>query len=250
MGYDMRFHSGKPAGEAERVKAATDAFHAACKVRDALPKSEAGHYRQGIDSDAAKWGDEPNSNATLRYAAAQSEVSRLYTEMYEAERSYFRLNIFGMGRVRDAMYALGMIYESPSSNLRQFPDYPDSEVVQNLIEEIDYPEYATEHKPGEVVHQDDLFEARAYIKQRNALLAEHPGNASGIPAHKFGSNDGWIVTPAECEQALKAWHSATGELRREAFNSAGLTGEDWSRIWARWIDYLTLSQQYGGFEVH
>ena len=248
MGYDMRFRNGKPEGEAERVSAAREAFHAAVKVRDDIPKAEHGFFRPGIDSSRARWGEVPYTNASPRRAAAENEVHRLYGEMYAVERSYFRLNISGMSVVRQAMLALGMAYKSSCRG--DFPDYPDSEAVQQLIDEINYPEYASERKPGEIVREDDLFAARAYIQQRDAALVDHPHGGTAIPLHKFSSNDGWIVTPAECKAALKAWHGTTPEARLAALTEAGVTGPDWARIWARWIDYLTLAQDFGGFEVH
>src|ERR1700761_2119173 len=112
MGYDMRYDQ-KPEGEAEAVKAAQELFNAACKERDALPKEEQGQHRdfkvlqaEGIDI----FSDEAFTGRSDRYRAAQAKVSAAMKDVNRAEKSYFRLNIFGMGKYRDLMEALGMVY--------------------------------------------------------------------------------------------------------------------------------------------
>lgn len=242
----------KPEGEARAVAKANEAFSAACKERDALPKGEQGFYRKGID---ALGSDAPNANASPRYKEAQRKVSAAYNRLREVERSYFRLNIWGMGNVRRAMLDLGMCFESGYEWGAGWPAYPEDGTgaaiaAEALSEDSDPQEYAAKYYSGQEVTESDIATARAYHDQANALRRDHFGAADGIPVHKFGSNDGWIVTPNECLQALAIWHATPQSARDDAFESAGMADADWERIWKNWLAFLELAAYCDGFEVH
>jgi len=249
MGYDMHTVI-KPEGEERAVAKANEAFHAAVQERDALPKAERGTYRQGID----QLGESPFANATPRYAEAQRKVSGALERVYATERSYFRLNIRGMGMVRRAMLDLGMVYET-SYSYTDWPDRPEDGTGAGIASEAmhdgsDPREYATKYYDGTEVTDADIARATAYHDQRTALLKDHPAGAETIPIHKFGTNDGWIVTPRECLNALAAWHATPESARIDALESAEITGLDWDRIWKRWLAFLELAAHCDGFEVH
>ena len=249
MGYDMRTVI-KPEGEERAVAKANEAFHAAVQKRDALPKVERGTYRQGID----QLGELPFANATRRYAEAQRNVSAALDRVYATERSYFRLNIWGMGMVRRAMLDLGMVYET-SYSYTDWPDHPEDGTGAGIASEAMYDgsdprEYAAKYCNGTEVTDADIARATAYHDQRTALLKDHPAGAETIPVHKFGSNDGWIVTPRECLNALAVWHATPESARIDALENAEITGPDWDRIWKRWLAFLELAAHCDGFEVH
>jgi hypothetical protein len=61
--------------------------------------------------------------------------------------------------------------------------------------------------------------------------------ASGIPAYKLASIDGWVVHPFEIRQTLKA-------LRR-----AGLDRDLVDDTWSAWMRFLHLAARCGGFTV-
>jgi hypothetical protein len=250
MGYDMHTAT-KPEGEERAVARVGAEWQKAVAARDALPESERGrHTREEFMSG---YGQAP-ANASPAYRAAQAEVLRLSDVRNRTERSYFRLNIWGMGRVRSAMLDLGMAYESASE--AEWPDYPDG-IAGHLTEALgddefeDPAAYLAKWYPEDGTPTDaDLTTAKAYVARRDEILRDHPAGGTTIPLHKFGSNDGWLVTPAECLEALAAWGARTGGERDDALIAAGIESADWADIWKRWLEFIELAVYCDGFEVH
>ncbi|MFG3705992.1 hypothetical protein ACGF7U_14845 [Micromonospora sp. NPDC047670] len=62
----------------------------------------------------------------------------------------------------------------------------------------------------------------------------------GIPLFKLGSNDRWIVTAREIDEALVAYAKAPASHRAELESRPK---------WVAWLEWLALSREHGGFEV-
>lgn len=199
MGYDM--YIVQEADQAEK---------------DALAAARA-HY----DSLPAPW-DLPAGESEKRDAAKKACEDALRA-IGATERSYFRLNIFGMGRCCTVMDALGMLTSEespgfPSPEDHGLSDWPDSDA-------------------------DDLSDAEeAFVTACNAVTDYEPQPVKGIPVGKFGTNDGWLVTEAQCAAAV-----ATYRAQPEAVRAAAETEYVW---WARWIAFLDYAASRGGFRVH
>lgn len=211
MGYDMSTRGTIP-GEAEALAALNGPYTAALAARDArmaLIGREAaqGSYQEGIDADKFLWGG-TFANADPEYAAAQAEVMRLSDEQDKARRSYFRLNVWGMARYRDVMEAVGMGFWA------EHPAWPDAEefgfttrehgwAAQEVMREGNG-DLAYDHGyEGVTVTEDDLEKAKRWQAAVDNVRSAHPAEIPGIPLVKFTSNDGWVVTPAECRSALE-----------------------------------------------
>lgn len=275
MGYDMHTVI-KPEGEQRAVARIRAEWDEAIKVRDAFPKNEQGSYTNAEYDSGEAWDGAPR-NASAAYRAAQHKAHDLYERMRETERSYFRLNIWGMGNVRRAMLAIGMAYEAADTGC-DWPDIdwesPAGQVAEALDSGSFYANadmddlseryrggesdrewaeaYFARYYGGQTFSDMDLEQATGYVKTKDAILRDHPEGGTTIPVHKFGSNDGWIVTPDECLNALAAWHQRTESERDDALSSAGIDLNDpaWARLWRRWLDYLELAAHCDGFEVH
>jgi hypothetical protein len=237
MGYDMRWRR-RPDGEAEAVEEARKAFYAACTVRDQYPREESGTYT-AAELEARRKGelsyDDLPANATERYRAAQGEVDSAAAKIDSADRSYFRLNIWGMGRARSVMHALGVLYDDYELGHARWPDVPDEGYY-------DWENREGEHAPEKVAAY------RRYDAQRLAIVSWSPEGRQGIPAHKFGSNDGWLVLPEEAFYAASTMRAADPRLVAEALTDAGLTGgrAEW---WFTWVEWLDGASKHDGFEV-
>ena len=223
MGYDMHTVI-KPEGEERAVARINEQIEAAVKERNTFEHS------------------------SLEYQAAQAEVGRLYEQRYAAERSYFRVNIFGMRYFRDAMLLSGMAYESNADEAGPWLAYPDNDEVEKAYEALQWPQYESE--PIERFSQEARDAAALYKRERDEKLSFHPVGGSTIPLHKFGSNDGWIVTPAEIQGALAAWRSLSSGERDDALIGAEMIGADWDRRWKQWLQFLELATHCNGLEVH
>jgi len=102
---------------------------------------------------------------------------------------YYRFNIWGMGRWRELAIKLDLLdFETENP----FAGDWDREVEAHRREgRMETDEDGDERLPREVVR---------------ALLGRE-SEGGRVPAFKFGSNDGWIVTPAECmmlDEALRS----------------------------------------------
>lgn len=202
MGYDMYTVQGPD--EQERA-----AFQKAQQRLDALASSAKG---AAVDRDA--------------WQAA-------WTEMANARRSYFRLNIWGMGTCREVMDAFGMLTDEPQPHFPDLQDYGLTEYPE------DPQDYEIEEERAEV--EAELTEAqRRYLDAVKAVTdADSDG---GIPAYKFSSNDGWLVTPQQISAALATYQKADDADRQ------ALTAElGW---WPEWIAFLEHAKDRGGFRVY
>lgn len=170
MGYDMHIANPDPAVEAA-VAALQPAVDEAVAARNALRSDDPG------------------------YAAAQAAVHAAYDAIDAARVDYFRLNIHGMGSMRDTMHNLGMLagtYEQP-----RFPELSDHGLTQEEWWAMD----------------EDSADPRAVAMRaaNDAVLVWSPPDEPGLPVHKFGSNDGWHVTVRDCTSALALFDRAAAE---------------------------------------
>jgi hypothetical protein len=221
MGYDMTWRKVDDSEEAA-VRAAREAWNRAIAARDALPADSA--ERQ----------------------AAQNAVLAASAEEDAAEHSYFRLNMRGMGSWVDLMAELGMVF-----NAGRHPAWPEIEsfgITYDDLERVESPEYFKDEPP---LDEEMAEKARRYIAERDALLAWHGPEIPGIPEHKFGSNDGWIVTPPECQAALAIYMAKLEEVGQDVIGNLieNRVGERKGK-WAQWLAYLNGAVSHDGFEVH
>ena len=139
---------------------------------------------------------------------------------------YFGLNVWGMRWCRDEMACKGMIFDAGS--LPDWPDCPDDFDPYARKYPEDYPD-------GKLTAEQEA-RADAYFAQLDEVLSWHGPEMPGIPGHKFSSNDGWIVLPAECEAAVRL---ADDHVPAE-----------YPDLWRDWIAFMRRSARHGGFEVH
>lgn len=214
MGYDMHFVERDTSKDTEYAEA-NQRFNQACAARNGFER----------DSAAAE--------------AAQEQVEAAYADMDRFSVNNFRFNIWGMESMRVAMAQLGMLateYSSPT-----WPEPEEFNLDQETIWKYD---------------SDDLDSApenvRAFYAKHNAVLAWSPPDEPGLPVHKFGSNDGWVVTPMNARSALVLFFRkkhADPELVERVRKTWGGGDSDASAYFDEWIDYLTRSLDHGGFEV-
>jgi len=152
----------------------------------------------------------------------------------DADRSYFRLNIWGMSHCCDAMASFRMLTREEAPH---FPRLEEFGLTEWPEDPAHYEGDARAKAEAELTDAD-----RGYLAAVEATLAFEPVPVRGIPVGKFSSNDGWLVTPAQCEAALAAWRVQPAATRARVEGEIG-----W---WASWIAYLTYAKDRGGFRVN
>lgn len=237
MGYDMLIVGDPTDTEKAQLATAEQDFREACAARDALPKAEIGRFDAELANKTGDWDShEVYPGRSQRYIKAQDKVSAAYERLSDADVRYFRLNIFGMERYRDFMLQLGMVVTDYEHG--PWPEKPDG-LTWDEIEAAEDP----------ALHEDTesalpvKAEAVEYVKAREAYLRQHPEPPFGLAIHKFGSNDGWHVTPEEIEAALESYRQHSAE-EVKAIIGDGLD------YWCKWINYLERARLRGGFKVH
>jgi hypothetical protein len=208
MGYDMRMAT-KPEVSAEDQAKAKELREKASAIGETLMADTRARVK-----DKTPLPDD--------HEARETEYWKLHNAADALDRpEYFRLNVWGMGKYAEVMYELGMLH-SPSVSGDQITPWPrwDDELP------------------------DDEAEAK-YDREKAPIVSYHdPSEPPTIPDHKFGSNDGWQVTPDEIRAALAAYADRTTELSQKARETIE------TDYWGRWIDYLTKAAEHGGFYVH
>ena len=144
----------------------------------------------------------------------------------DGDESYFRLSIFSMSRYCQHMAERGMIFDAGP-----YPPFPDGG-DWDKIDQFRYPEFYQDSAP---LTEEEIQAAKEHLAATDEVLSWHGPEIPGIPGHKFGSNDGWIVTPAECEAAYRIGKDKPAP--------------DGEEKWAQWLDYLHRAAAHGGFEV-
>jgi hypothetical protein len=230
MGYDMYLHTRDPDAE-KRTEDARAAFYAACKERDALVP------------DGAGWGTPERQAAmvTDEYKERQAKVETLSAEMDAANTNYFRLNNAGMRAMCESMDQLGMLVTEYDGNPHgAWPTHQEFGLTRDEFDAL-----CDMERDEQRAHPDARFREFA---ERGDFIRSWSPLESGIPVHKFGSNDGWIVTPLDIAAGLRAYRAADSDdvakVRQEWIWEGRTTS-----YFDEWIAFLERAQAGTGFEV-
>jgi len=233
-------------------------FQALVAARDILktPETKA-IFQDAMDYwNNCYWGTKRGNPAPVKPDYADTASTELFEKVLAAQEAviahsnkgtrdptYFRLNVWGMGKYRDVMEKLGMMYlgryTTPS-----FAAYPGDEHFAG-----DYTEPITD-------------EGRKWREHQDMCLHYSPPEAEGLlPGHKFGSNDGWHVTTDECAAALRVaaahgWDAdnpPSEEMKKVSgpFNEMGVPDADENTYWWAWLGFLKNARDNAeGFQVY
>lgn len=207
MGYDMYTVQGPDDAEREAIAAAQK--HIATLIRPFdLPEGD-------------------------KRTAAETAWADAWKARDAAERSYFRLNVWGMSAAVELMHGMGLLSDVPNPEWPKLADF-------GLEDWPDDPEDCDgdERTAAEAKLTD---RQRAFLAASNATR-DHDSGTDCIPADKFCSNDGWLVTPRQIETTLNAYRFVKEQDKAEAAKA-----RPW---WPLWIAWLGHAQERGGFRVH
>jgi hypothetical protein len=295
VGYDM-YLAAPTAADQARKKAHDQAFDQAIWVRNSFSNQsvtqrfpQLRHPVSVLGPDQTSWPDygwdwsklteedrtafgQAEEQLRREDAAFRAKSDELQAAVDRAtefdDPTYFRLNIWGMAQYCELMELLGMLNESEP------PEFPDHDFYE--IPSVTSPEGYEEDDENSAA-----FKAyKAALDRATNFLSPEPG----IPVAKFGSNDGWLVTPAECESALAIWEAFSTKTKiavrefaerrfgegepaetieeQRSLQAAVLIDQtikadqpavtyvsDPANDWDRWLDFFARAQETGGFNV-
>lgn len=233
MGYDMYWTSHDPTPEQEaELKAAKAAWVEAVTARDEAFERDAS-LRQQM-SAAQRSGDLNAAHVPYQDAviAASSRVS-------DAEVNYFRLNISGMGVVRDCLVQTDAIHDKMGwGGSLDWPSL-DAYGLEEPPETSTWDEASSSYVERQLTAEEEAYEKA--VRDKLAAGVEYPG----IPVHKLCSNDGWIVTPPECVSAAKLWLE-----NRQRVVDSGEHETRWIELTDKFMTWVAEAAQHEGFTVH
>lgn len=222
MGYDM-YRAAPPTPEEQQTKAVNQArFNALVKARDLFDHG---------DPAAAK---------------IQGLVHDAYCARNDADPTYFRLNVFGMGVAFEHLEHLGIATWVDKIDLGEWPKAEGSHVDEGWHQDGHGPEAPWYGPDGDVVPADQVPpELRAHAAEVDAYVSWTPPGFVGIPGWKiYSTNDGWHVLPDDIRSGIAAADEQDPDWRDH------LRVSDVPSYVLEFIEWMEQCADGGGFYVH
>jgi hypothetical protein len=87
----------------------------------------------------------------------------------------------------------------------------------------------------------------ATLQERLELSAD---DSNRVPAYKFSTNDGWLVTENECRAIAAALNALTPELKELARGDSRISQAEFEKLGKSWAQYNEAASQNGGYRVN
>lgn len=95
----------------------------------------------------------------------------------------------------------------------------------------------------------ELAAAREYLRAHEEAVSGSSLVDGRIGVYKFESNEGWLVTPAECLALASRLREHAEVIARDMFTDAGLTAEEGLRWVLGFARYNEIAAEHGGYRV-
>lgn len=163
----------------------------------------------------------------------------------------YQLTSGGMGEVAAGMAAAGLIDERAKTP--ELPDWPPPGISPKRAEALSDCLFDPEELAAEVRPKERPIVAE-FLRQWDAAAGARSADPALVPAFKFFSNDGWLVTPEECRLIADGLTRALAERRKVLI--AGLKVRGYKRtsetvvdLLEPWAAYNRLAADHGGYRV-
>src|SRR5262249_6073115 len=145
----------------------------------------------------------------------------------------------GMFEVGAAMAVAGVLDEEASSP--KLPDWPPRGVSAERADQLSLYLFAPA-KLDKVIKPSERRPVADFLEQFADATGRGSDTPGRVPAYKFRSNDGWLVTPDECRVIADGLDAALA--KRRAALVRGLRSRGYSRTAATVADLLVWWAQY------
>ena len=171
------------------------------------------------------------------------QVPDTYKPLYEEYPHSYQLSGSGINILLSLLSAAQVLDENlPMPELSKLwpPEGFDEERAEELVE---YIEYGT--VPAMLVTDSELVMFKAGTARMNVVLSVTSNESKKVPIFKLQTNDGWIITPEECNYMMDVLSPFS-----EA-NPVDFEGEQRSMIEVaiEWRSFVEVARHHAGFRV-
>lgn len=159
---------------------------------------------------------------------------------------YYRFNGWGM------RMTLGVLEWAAASRYAKPPERPAFPPAGFTVEAMEAAILALRNPPppDPPPTEAELAAAREYLRAHEQAVSGSSLLDGRIATYKFESNEGWLVTPAECLELAKKLRAHAEVIARDFFTDAGLTEDDGRRWVLGFARYNEIAAEHGGYRVH
>lgn len=156
---------------------------------------------------------------------------------------YYQVNHHGMKILWNILSAGSLLDEEcemPDFD-STIPEWMDQDRLEEIMDAI---EFGDEPDPPMTDEEREAIEAAKQAQDSLVRIqSPHPGK---IPAFKFGSNDGWMVSPEECH----AINSVISSIKSNPDKLSEVCPTDESKaVLESWGEFVRIAETAGGFIV-
>jgi hypothetical protein len=102
-------------------------------------------------------------------------------------------------------------------------------------------------EPDPPMTEEEREAMREAEAAQEVLLETRSPNTAMVPAFKFGSNDGWVITADECAIIGSAIERM---LAHEQERMKACPTDEARALLEDWLRYVRVAEETGGFTVH
>jgi hypothetical protein len=164
--------------------------------------------------------------------------------MLASATELYQVNNRGMDIIYRALFAAKILDEDckrPNFDAT-FPGWLSPSRVDDIMDALE-----SDEEPDPPMTEREREAIREAQAAQEALLETRSPKPAMVPAFKFGSNDGWVVTADECAIIGSAIEHMLAD--EQQLTNACPTDESRALL-ENWLQYVRVAQGTGGFTVH
>ena len=177
------------------------------------------------------------------------DLNMLVEPKFQDAPGHYRTGGAGIDMLAELMDAAGVL-DGDSRPPPPHPDWPEPGNRQDRANDIiQHLEGGT--PPAVPATAEELEQCRQFKAVFDAMVQSRSPVPGKVPGYKFGSNEGWLVTPEECSLIAAALERLLADLPDDLAEQIGWEDSVDALIeWIEdWMDYNRVAAAHGGYTV-
>ena len=170
-----------------------------------------------------------------------------YEPQYEGQPGYHRFTFRAMPLTLGAMEWAECVHHHPPPEWPEIPAPMEPERFDAVLLFVEFEE--DDELGGVPPTPEEVAMIRDHIAARDRVTDASSLRDGRVGAYKFESNDGWLVTPDECEVIARAVRAHADVIAEDFFTDVGLSTSDGHAWLKKWADFNALAAAHGGYRV-